>query len=82
MRSLNLGNFDRLLRILLGLVLICLAAIGTIGAWGYVGALPLLTGVVAFALFHRIRNRHLRALGPVRCIARALIRIPCDRAYP
>jgi hypothetical protein len=31
-KGLNVGNFDRLLRILLGWVLICLAAIGTIGA--------------------------------------------------
>lgn len=48
MSRLNVGNIDRLLRILLGIVLIGLAARGTIGAWGYAGVLPLFTGIAAF----------------------------------
>jgi hypothetical protein len=44
----NVGTFDRMLRILIGAALIALAATGTIGAWGYIGALPLLTGLVRF----------------------------------
>jgi len=47
MSRLNVGNLDRLLRIVLGLVLLGLALIGTIGLWGYVGIPILLTGVVA-----------------------------------
>ena len=47
MSQLNVGNIDRVLRLLIGLVLIGLAALGTIGAWGYVGVLPLLTGIAA-----------------------------------
>jgi hypothetical protein len=47
MSQLNVGNIDRLLRILIGLTLIGLAAAGTIGPWGYVGLVPLLTGLVA-----------------------------------
>jgi len=47
MSSLNIGNLDRALRILFGLALIGLAASGTIGPWGYVGLVPLLTGVAA-----------------------------------
>jgi len=47
MSSLNVGNLDRALRILFGLALIGLAASGTIGPWGYVGLVPLLTGVAA-----------------------------------
>ena len=47
MSPLNVGNIDRALRILLGLVLIGLAVSGTIGAWGYVGIVPLLTGIAA-----------------------------------
>jgi hypothetical protein len=47
MSRLNVGNIDRMLRILLGIVLIGLAARGTIGAWGYAGILPLLTGIAA-----------------------------------
>jgi hypothetical protein len=42
----NIGTIDRVLRILAGLVLIGLAFTGTIGVWGYVGVLLLLTGLV------------------------------------
>jgi hypothetical protein len=47
MGRLNVGNLDRALRILVGLALIGLAASGTIGFWGYIGIVPLLTGVAA-----------------------------------
>ena len=42
----NIGTIDRVVRILAGLVLIGLAYSGTIGIWGYVGVVLLLTGVV------------------------------------
>lgn len=44
----NVGGLDRVLRIVVGLVLIALAATGTVGLWGYIGALPLLTGLVGW----------------------------------
>ena len=47
MLALNVGNLDRALRILLGMGLIGFAAAGTLGPWGYLGLVPLLTGVVA-----------------------------------
>jgi len=47
MSRLNVGNIDRVLRILVGLVLIGLAATGTIGVWGYIGVIPLVTGLAA-----------------------------------
>ncbi len=47
MGRLNVGNLDRALRILVGLTLIGLAATGTIGLWGYLGIVPLLTGLAA-----------------------------------
>jgi len=47
MSSLNVGNIDRLLRILVGFALIGLALTGTIGVWGYVGVIPVLTGLAA-----------------------------------
>lgn len=49
MSRLNVGNIDRALRVLGGLGLIGLAASGTVGAWGYLGIVPLLTGVVAWS---------------------------------
>lgn len=54
MSSLNVGNFDRALRILLGLVLIVSAAIGAIGAWGLLGVMPLVTGIVASCPLYRL----------------------------
>lgn len=43
----NLGILDRALRIGAGVVLIGLTATGTIGLWGYIGVIPLLTGLVS-----------------------------------
>ncbi len=42
----NVHTVERVLRVGLGLVLIGLAATEQVGAWGYVGVVPLLTGVV------------------------------------
>jgi hypothetical protein len=41
----NVGGFDRILRILVGLVLIGLTVTGTVGPWGWIGVVPLLTGL-------------------------------------
>ena len=42
----NVGGLDRILRLLAGLVLIALAATGTVGAWGWIGIVPLATGLL------------------------------------
>jgi hypothetical protein len=44
----NVGGIDRTLRILVGLGLIAAAATGTVGLWGYLGVVPLLTGLVGW----------------------------------
>ena len=44
--KLNVGGIDRILRITAGVVLVGLAATGTVGAWGWIGVVPLLTGLV------------------------------------
>ncbi len=44
----NVGGIDRIARITLGLVLIVLAVTGTIGAWGWIGLVPLATGLTRF----------------------------------
>ena len=54
MSQLNIGNLDRALRILLGLVLIALAASGSIGPWGYLGIVPLLTGIAALCPLYKL----------------------------
>ncbi len=51
----NEGTIDRALRIIAGLALIALTATGTIGAWGWIGVVPLLTGIIgicpAYSIF-------------------------------
>ncbi len=44
----NEGMIDRALRVIAGLVLIGLAASGTIGLWGWIGVVPALTGIIGF----------------------------------
>ena len=44
----NVGGIDRILRVLIGVVLIALAATGIVGWWGWLGAVLLLTGVFSF----------------------------------
>jgi hypothetical protein len=44
----NLGNIDRGLRALIGLALIAATLLGHIGAWGWLGLVPLLTAVWGF----------------------------------
>lgn len=44
----NVGGIDRSLRIAAGLALIALAATGTVGAWGWLGVVPLATGAIGW----------------------------------
>ena len=44
----NVGGIDRVLRIAMGLVLVGLAASNVIGAWGWIGIVPLATGLFRF----------------------------------
>jgi hypothetical protein len=46
----NVGGIDRILRIVVGLALIVLAATGTIGVWGWLGVIVLGTGVVGICM--------------------------------
>lgn len=43
--KVNVGGIDRILRIVVGIALIGLTLAGTIGAWGWIGVLPLATGL-------------------------------------
>ena len=44
----NIGNTERIIRIVGGLVLIALAATNTVGVWGWVGLVPLATGLTGW----------------------------------
>ncbi|APV41887.1 Protein of uncharacterised function (DUF2892) [Pseudomonas fluorescens] len=44
----NIGTIDRSLRIVAGLLLIGLSLSGVIGVWGWIGLVPLATGIFRF----------------------------------
>ncbi|BDW81710.1 hypothetical protein MACH24_11480 [Erythrobacter sp. Dej080120_24] len=44
--SRNEGTLDRVLRVIVGLVLIALALTGTLTPWGSIGIVPLATGIL------------------------------------
>ena len=46
----NVGGIDRILRAVIGLVLIGLAATGTVGWWGYLGFVPLATAAMGWQI--------------------------------
>ena len=44
----NVGGMDRVLRIVVGLILVALALTQVVGPWGYLGLIVLATGVFRF----------------------------------
>jgi hypothetical protein len=50
----NEGNLDRALRVIFGLVLISLVFIGPQSNWGWIGLVPLVTGLVGWCPLYRV----------------------------
>ena len=50
----NVGTPDRIVRIVAGVVLIALAATGTIGPWGWIGVVPLATGLFGWCPAYKL----------------------------
>lgn len=44
----NEGTIDRALRVTAGVVLVGLAATGTVGVWGWIGLVPIATGLIGW----------------------------------
>lgn len=44
----NEGKIDRILRVFVGLVLIALVFVGPQTPWGWIGVVPLLTGIFGY----------------------------------
>jgi len=44
----NVGTADRVVRIVFGLVLLSLVFVGPKTPWGWIGILPVLTGLISF----------------------------------
>ena len=52
--SRNEGTADRVIRVILGLVLIALVFVGPQTQWGWVGLIPLVTGLVGFCPLYKV----------------------------
>ena len=50
----NVGSIDRIARLLIGLLLITLAALGTIGVWGWIGVVPVATAAFSFCPLYTV----------------------------
>lgn len=50
----NLGGIDRVLRVLAGVALVALAVTGTIGAWGWIGLVPLATAALGWCPLYAV----------------------------
>lgn len=46
--KVNVGRLDRTLRVGGGALLMAAAATGAVGAWGWIGVVPVITGLVGF----------------------------------
>jgi hypothetical protein len=50
----NVGGIDRVLRAVLGVVLVALAVMGTIGPWGWIGLVPLATAALGLCPLYTV----------------------------
>lgn len=44
----NIGSLDRMIRLVVGLVLLSLVFVGPQTVWGYLGLIPIITALVGF----------------------------------
>lgn len=49
----NTGTLDRSLRVFSGVIILSLAFIGPQSAWGYLGIIPLVTGLMGWCPLYR-----------------------------
>ncbi len=52
--KLNEGTVDRILRVLVGIIVLSLAFVGPKTPWAYLGVIPLLTGAIGFCPLYAI----------------------------
>jgi hypothetical protein len=50
----NEASWDRIVRVIAGIVLIGLAATQTVGWWGWLGVIPLVTGAIGWCPLYAI----------------------------
>jgi hypothetical protein len=52
--NVNLGSWDRIARIGIGMALLATTVVGPQSLWGLVGVVPLVTGVIGFCPLYRV----------------------------
>jgi hypothetical protein len=52
--SKNVGGIDRIVRIVIGLALIVATLMGALPVWGWIGVVPLVTGLISFCPLYSI----------------------------
>jgi len=50
----NAGSLDRLTRIVIGIVLTALTMTHQVGIWGWIGVIPLVTGLIGYCPLYRV----------------------------
>lgn len=55
--AINVGSMDRVLRLLVGAALVGAAVLGFISPLGYVGLIPLATGLAGYCPVYRLFGR-------------------------
>jgi hypothetical protein len=50
----NVGTVDRIIRVVIGLILISLVFVGPQTAWGWLGVIPLFTAGISFCPLYRL----------------------------
>lgn len=50
----NEGTIDRALRVAVGVLLLALTLTNTIGMWGWIGVVPLLTGAIGWCPLYTV----------------------------
>ena len=52
--QINEGSLDRLIRITIGVILLAMLFVGPKTAWGWLGAIPLATGLLGFCPLYSV----------------------------
>lgn len=52
--SKNLGNVDRVIRIIVGLVLLALTVVGPRTMWGWIGLVPIVTALFGYCPLYKV----------------------------
>ena len=61
--KLNVGGIDKILRIVVGAALIGLTVTDVIGVWGWIGIVPLATGLTNWCPLYQLTSFNTRSTG-------------------